>query len=239
MARQINLYDPSLRRKREWLTLGNVGLLGGLLVVLVGVAGVLTRSPVAELNAQVATNDAQLKTLRDQITALGQQVAGRKSDPQVERDINTVEQLLSMRGQVVDVLKRRMGPQANSFGEYLRGLARQTTPGLWLTGIAVNSGGDGIEIAGRTVDPSLLPAYIRRLNQEEAFRGQAFAALDLAEGKPDTPAPGSAAPGSPAAVVKAPYHEFKLVPVQASQSHNDKSRAPAMLSRGTAAGGES
>jgi hypothetical protein len=57
----------------------------------------------------------------------------------------------------------------------------------------------------------LLPEYIGRLNREPAFRGQAFAALTVAEGKPDTVA-GSAAP-IPSAQ-KALFHEFTLVPVK-------------------------
>ena len=34
MAQQINLYNPALRKQREWLTLGNVALLVLVMAVL-------------------------------------------------------------------------------------------------------------------------------------------------------------------------------------------------------------
>jgi hypothetical protein len=64
-----------------------------------------------------------------------------------------------------------------------------------------------MEIRGRTLDPALLPEYIRRLNAEPAFRGHRFAALSVA--LPTAPAP--AASVAPAATVP-PWHEFALVP---------------------------
>jgi hypothetical protein len=69
--------------------------------------------------------------------------------------------------------------------------------------------GKEIEIRGRLLDPALLPTYINRLNDEPAFAGRRFSALDMkgvdpADDKHDDP--------SVAAKTKAParYTEFAL-----------------------------
>lgn len=215
MAQQINLYSPELLKKRDWLALGNVVAVSLVLALLVGGAGYLARQDLPALTAQAATGDAQLKALRDQVTALGQSVATRKPDATLEKELETTRLLAAARGEVLDVLKQRVGPDAVSYAEYLRGFARQTLAGLWLTGFAYDAASGGMEISGRTVDPALLPQYIQRLNREPVFQGRAFAALNLSAGQaePKTGAPAPAA-GSVPPPKKAPFHEFKLIPLK-------------------------
>lgn len=231
MTQQINLYDPSLLRQRDWLALGNVMAAALLLAVAVGLLGAWARQDLPALTAQAAANDAQLKTLRDQITTLGQQAASRKADPRVEQELGATRLLLAARAEVLDVLKQRLGPDADSFADYLRGFARQSVAGLWLTGFSFDAASGGMEIRGRTVDPALLPEYIRRLNKEQAFQGRAFAALKLAEGKiearPDAAAVPAAAPvARPLAASRAPFHEFVLTPAKSGGAAQVLTRAP-------------
>jgi hypothetical protein len=66
-----------------------------------------------------------------------------------------------------------------------------------------------IDIRGRLTDPALLPTYISRLNDEPAFAGRRFAALDMngfdpADEKRDD------APPSVKAKAPARYTEFAL-----------------------------
>lgn len=204
MAQQINLYDPALLSKRDWLALSNVVLGASLLAVLVVAAGGLVRLDMPALQAQTATQDTQLKAMREQVLALGKRVADRQADPRLEQQLASARQLAEARGEVLDVLRQRLTADAPPFAEYLRGLARQTMTGLWLTGFVWDAATESIEIRGRTVDPALLPEYIRRLNREPAFRGHAFAALNVVEGKSVAEATGQ----------KPPFHEFTLVPVK-------------------------
>lgn len=212
MSQQINLYDPALLRKREWLTATNVALASlALLVVMAGWTG-WTRVRLSALEAEAATLAPQAKALQDQVAALGKDMAGRKPDARLEAELAQARTELAVRAEVADVLGKGLGPEAASFAEYLRGLARQTPSGLWLTGFSVGAGGGAMEIRGRLLDPALLAEYIRRLNGEKAFQGRAFSALKLIAGKPPTPAAAGAA-----AVASGPaYHEFILVPAAAA-----------------------
>lgn len=237
MTQQINLYDPALERKRDWLALPYVVTAALLLAGAVGGVGFLARQDLPALAAQAATGDSQIKALREQVTSLGQQVAARKTDPALERELAASRLLAAARSEVLSILQQGLGPQAISYAEYLRGFARQSVPGLWLTGFALNAGSGGMEISGRTLDPSLLPQYITRLNREQVFQGRAFSALKLSEGKAD-PAPGSPVQqGAAPAAKKAPFHEFKLVPLQISAG--DAAGNVADPARAPSAGGRS
>lgn len=214
MAQQLNLFDPALLKKRDWLALANVVMLALLLMVAVAGAATLVRRDLPTLTAQVATTESQLKAMREQIVVLGQRVANRKPDPRLEKELTETRQLLASQKEVLLTLQQRLDPHGESFAEYLRGFARQSVAGLWLTSIAVDTASHGMEIRGRTVDPALLPEYIHRMNKEPAFQGRAFSALKLAEGKTE-PVPGtSATTNAPAdATTKAPFHEFTLIPL--------------------------
>lgn len=219
MAQQINLFDPALKRQRNWLTLGSVATLAVGLIVAVGALGYVERRALVPLTALSAGNEAQIKAVREQIMALGQQMANRKPDPRLEQEVAARRFLLATRGEVLTLLRKSVGEEAGPpFADYLRGFARQAVPGLWLTAFSLEAQGGGMEIRGRTVDPALLPAYIRRLNSEPVFQGRAFAALKLDTGKPDAPAPAPSAGGAGAAapMLTARYHEFSLIPLRAN-----------------------
>lgn len=206
----INLYDPGLQKKRDWLALVNVVGGGAMLLVTVVALGFLTRTELPALQTQLDTNESQLKTLRDQVTQVGQQVASRKPDPRIEQDMAAFRQMLSERGEVLNLLKKQMTPGVSiAYSDYLRGLARQNLNGLRLVGFYYQGIDGSMEIRGQTLNPALIPEYIRRLNKEPAFHGRAFAALQLNEGKP---VEGTPSESKTSTVTRAQFHEFKLIP---------------------------
>ncbi len=237
MAQHINLYDPALERKHDWLALGNV-VIGGLLLATGVVAlGMMERSTLPALTTQSAAAETQLKVMRDQVTTMGQRVAARKPDPRLEQTLAAKRQLLSLRGEVLATLRSSVGPDAHSYAEYLRGFSRQSVSGLWLTGFTVRTAGRGMEIRGNTTDPALIPEYIRRLNKESAFQGQTFAALKL-----ERPAAKGPTAGATAATVAVPqWHEFMLIPTfdgkAAAQADNRSAVSPAPTFAANASGG--
>jgi hypothetical protein len=207
MSRHINLYDPGLRRQRHWLTAANLAIAATAMLLLLFVWGYWARSETRRLEAEAAALADQVSALQKQTVALGAELAGRKPDAKLEQDLVALRALLGNHQEILAMLDRGLGAQTGGYAEYLRGLARQTPGGLWLTGFAVSAGGNAMEIRGRTLEPSLLPEYIRRLNAERAFQGRSFAELQVQAATP--PAQRSAAPAAGPA-----YHEFALVPAK-------------------------
>jgi hypothetical protein len=218
MSQQINLFDPALLRKRELLTAGNLAVVASVLLLAFGGWGGWARSQLGALEQENKSVASQLKTLEERLMTTAKTVAGAKPDPRLESELAAARALLDMRGEVFAALKKGLAGESVGFAEYLRGFARQTPRGVWLTGFTVDEGGAAIEIRGRMTDAALLPEYIRRLNGEPAFKGRAFAALKIAAPQASARAgqAGSAQPpGANAAPVSPPYLEFTLVPAGA------------------------
>lgn len=200
MSHQINLHDPSLRRQRHWLTAANLAFALVMIAALLLGWGAWARIDASRMAMRLAALDVMAQAAREESVALAGRLAGRKPDARLELDLVAAKELLDIRQGVLDKLGEGAAPAVGSHAEYLRGLARQSLNGLWLTGFSVGADGGRMEIRGRTLDPALLPRYIRRLNAEAAFRGHRFARLSV-----NTPvvAPGMAGPA---------FHEFALGP---------------------------
>ena len=211
MSQQINLYDAGLRRRREWLTLTTLAATTAVLLLLVIVAGALPRRAAARMEDESAALAAQSKDLQQQLVTLGQQLASRKANPELERQLTRLKTALATRTEILALLKKGLGPQAKSFADYLGGLARRTPHGLWLTGFTVDGDGGGMEIRGRTLDPALVAEYVRRLNAEAQFQGESFAGMELEQPAAE-PLPNNAAPPAGAPAPAPGYHEFSLKP---------------------------
>ncbi|MDR0701276.1 MAG: PilN domain-containing protein [Azoarcus sp.] len=194
MSQQINLFNPALRPRREWLSLGMLISSAVALVAVVACVGgwgmYSERRGLAALDArETAWQDAQ-----GQLKDLAAQQASRKVDSQLEQQIAQRRTWLEHRRQALSMLQGgRMG-QADGFSNIMAALARQTPEGLWLTGFDIQTGGNAILLRGRLVSENLLPNFVERLNHEADLRGRRFAALEVTaippktrgdDGKPD------------------------------------------------------
>lgn len=184
-AQQINLYNPALRRVREWLTLTNVAMLGALFAVILFAVGFVLHQQANAKRVAVQALEAKLTVVRIETTQLAARLAGNTDSLAAGRELADLKQQVMMRSEVLAALQAGAGMgsirgQSNmGFVDYLRALARQTVNGLWLTGFSVAQGGSGIEVRGRMLVVDRLPEYIRRLNGEASFKGRQFVSLNI------------------------------------------------------------
>lgn len=173
MSRQINLFDPSLRPARPFLTLANLALLlvafAGLLALYAGWAEARARREEAEL-AQV---DARLKALQAQVATLGAGAAPGR-DARLEASIGKAEEELRARQRLLDQVRGGHLGNTHGFSDFMGALARQRVEGVWITGLSVGDGGRTFRIQGGVTRPELVSEYIQRLNREDAIRGKSI-----------------------------------------------------------------
>ncbi|MDR2092484.1 MAG: PilN domain-containing protein [Azoarcus sp.] len=179
MSQQINLLNPALRPRREWLSLETLILsTAALLVVMIGIGawGIhRERQAMAELNArEVAWQDAQ-----SQLKDLATQQVSRSVDAQLVQQVAQRKTWLEHRRQALSMLQGGSMGRADGFSNIMAALARQTPEGLWLTGFDIQTGGNAILLRGRLVTENLLPSFVERLNHEADLRGRRFAALEV------------------------------------------------------------
>ena len=231
MSQQINLYNPAFIPKRELLTGKNLAIAAA---AVYGAIAAAAGWAYLEAQRQTAANLAaqqQLKQAQAATEAVRQASETRKPSAALQAEIDRHRQLMAMRDEVLAVAGQGLGGERGAgFGDYLAGLSRQSREGLWLTGFTVSAGGSGMVLRGRTVDKSLLPDYVRRLNREPAFAGRSFAGLQLDYREPGAAAPASVPPAStpvspaPASAGPPRFLEFQLLAENAASTPAE--RAP-------------
>lgn len=222
MAQQINLYDPTLRRQRDWLSLSNVVAVAALLAVLLLAVGFVVNAQSASRQAALQALDTSLMAARAETSILSGKFGKGAGDDAQSRELADLKRQFAMRQEVLAALQGGAGVDSGpgsatvGFTDYLRGLARQTVSGLWLTGFSVGQGGSGIEVKGRMLVVDRLPEYIKRLNGESTFKGRQFVSLNIAR---------SEKPASPtAAALGTPYAAFVLTAVPTVVSKDNKNK---------------
>lgn len=211
--RYINLVNPEFRKRREPLSLLTLAVaLGAVIVVLAG-GHYFARQRADGIGRQLADVESKLRAERDKVVAAGKVLAA-KPDPKLTAEVEATRAALQARQAALAELAGGALGDTEGFGEQFRAFARQSVSGLWLTGFTLSGAGREILIQGRALSPELIPAYIRRMSSEAAFRGKSFASLSIEEGKADAaprPAPSPPAGAAPSAAARVPYVEFRLV----------------------------
>ena len=216
MSQQINLYEARLRPRRELVTGRNLGLAGLALLVLVAGTSVWVGTEAARKAEAVAAMQKQLGEQQEQLTALSKAVAERRVSPALAAELDKTRAMLAARTEVMETLESGRQGSPGGFSAIMSGFARQVQKDLWLTSFVVARGGEDIEIRGRVLDPSGLPAYVQRLGSEPVFQGRRFFALEMIDREPPeekTELPVKVSPAGTAApaALKAPrFVEFVL-----------------------------
>lgn len=213
MSQQINLCNPALRKKHEWLTLASLLAVVGLIVCAQAAIVALQSWERSGSQRQQAALQDQLKTLQEAVQAATKAISERKTDPAVAAEIETATRALKEREEALRVLESSGLQATGGYSSYFAAFARQTLEGVWLTGFSIAQ--DRMAIRGRVLDGGLLPTYIRKLNAEPSFQGRQFSALNMKAVDPVPPPQQSLPSDSVAAkpVVPRPYVEFVLTGV--------------------------
>ena len=96
-----------------------------------------------------------------------------------QRELDRLRALEQQQQRVRALLASGIAGTPEGYTPYLKALSRQAQGSLWITGFSVTAEGNAIELEGRMTDPSVLPAYLRKLNAEQRFQGRPFAQLQI------------------------------------------------------------
>lgn len=210
MTQQINLINPALRKKRDLLTAVPLTIAAGAMLVLVLAASTVARQQADDVQAEADKRSTELKASQARLLEIGKDVSEVKADPALVEELANSRAMLNLREEVIGALEGGAFNSNRGFAEFMRGFARQTPGGLWLSGFVLHANGDDLEIRGRMLKSTALPEFIHRLNSEKAFQGLSFSSLVIE--RPETPASASSVtPGQGATPAAAPpFVEFVL-----------------------------
>lgn len=207
MTQYINLLNPALRPRREWLSLGTLAIALGAVLLVLAAAHLLVKGRADEAQRQASLAEAALQADQAKLVASAGALAAAKPDPRLAAELESLRLALHAREGALEELASGSLGDTSGFSEQFRAFARQASPGLWLTGFTLAGAGSEILIQGRALKAEQVPAYIQRLKDEPVFRGKSFASLQIEEGRSEEK-PGAAASR---ATAPAPFVEFRMM----------------------------
>jgi hypothetical protein len=173
VSQQINLFNPVFLAQKKVFSARTMAIGAGIvLAALVALHGA-QRVQLVMLQRQLADTDKQFKEAQRQLTMF---TAAKKPSPGkvLEDEAARLEERLVSQQKLLESFSKGSLGNVEGFARHLTALARQTVAGVWITGFTID-GSDGLkQLRGRLQQPELLPTYLRKLHQEEVFRGQAF-----------------------------------------------------------------
>ena len=203
MPQQINLYNPALAPQVDLFGARPLLLALGCVLAVSLCAWALAALDAQRIAAKETEQAARLTALQAEVMRMAQELAARRPDPALQRELADLEALLDARNQVMATLGSGALGDTRGVSEYFRAFARQRAEGVWLTGFSIGGPGSEIVIQGRTTDAQMLPGYLSRLRRESALRGRGFETLSVSQ----PPAP-AAVDGK--AAVQPEFLEFRM-----------------------------
>lgn len=176
---QINLLEQGFRPKAVPLS-GQVmiGVCVAAIVVL-GVFYTVAKSQVPKLQAQSARLATEYDNQQARLTRISTKAGQNLDTSDLDAEISRLITEKKTKADVANLLAGQSLGNTTGFSPYLEGLARQITTGVWLKQISIHNGGNDLYIAGSSLDPKLVPLYLRRLSNEAAFSGTDFRSFEM------------------------------------------------------------
>ena len=191
MSQQINLFNPVFLQQKKQLSAATMAQgLGAIALAVLAFAGYHSYQ-AAQMGKDAAAAAAALKATQERLMKTVERTKPAPPDKQILDDIQKVEERLRASRQILAFVQNGELMGGQDYASFLQAFSGKTMAGVWLTGIAIDDGGNGIEISGRALAPEMVPAYIRSLNTEKAFMGKSLGSLMLRAQQNGVPADGA------------------------------------------------
>ena len=180
MKRTINLYQDSLKPKKERLPFSKVLLLNG---AAIGVMLVV----VITLNITLGAKQKNLNEITNAISQLNGEIKTLSAALEKKRDTQSLQQQLEKVNAKIENRKRllayldsgELSFDATKYGEVMDDLANFHNQNLWLTSIDIDT--QTIRLSGQTLAPSSIPVWLKKLQQSPFFQGKSFSSVQFDE----------------------------------------------------------
>ena len=203
MNQQVNLYHPIFRREEKKFSAATM-LQAGLLVLagIVLLYGYAWWRTVA-LRTELKNIDVQHAAAVARLNDVSKKLPMRHGDVRLEQEVRDLERRIQAVQMIRSYAKRDLFKGSAGYSGYLMAMARQSSGGLWLTGLTISGAGEQLVLAGRSTSPELVPGYLQRLAGEKSLAGMQFEVFQMTrpERKPANPEKNTEA-------VLEPYVEF-------------------------------
>lgn len=174
MSQQVNLYHPIFRKEEKKFSAATMLQAG--IIVLTGVALMYGYAAwrTHALRMQQQDIHAQYVAALARLSEVSAKLPMRHAGARLEQDVRDLERRVEAIQAIRMVARRDLFKGNAGYSDMLLALARQSTAGLWITGLTIRGAGDSVVLAGRTQSAELVPGYLQRLANERTLAGQQF-----------------------------------------------------------------
>jgi hypothetical protein len=177
---QINLYQPMYRQQKKIFSAVTMLQIGGFFLVVLSAAYGYNVHSLSPFRAELAKTSAEFDRIAQSIERVRAVAPGQTEVKLLEREIARLSTELENGRRLKQALATGSFGNTEGFSRHFEALARGHVDGAWLTRIAIGRGGNHLDLSGKTIDPELVPLYIRRLGESPVFRKRGFNLLELA-----------------------------------------------------------
>ena len=176
---QVNLYQPMFRQQKKIFSAVTMLQIGGFFLVVLGCAYGYNVHGLSPFRTELTRTTAEFDRIAQQIEKVRAAAPEQTEVKLMEREITRLSQELAGGRRLKQALATGSFGNTAGFSGYFEALARGHVDGAWLTGIAIGQGGGQLSFTGKTIDPELVPLYLRRLAEAPVFRKRGFNVLEL------------------------------------------------------------
>ena len=170
MRQQINLYQPIFSEQRKLFSAATVALAMSALLIALAVFSVHANLRVQKFAREVEALRVQQA---EQENLLGEGAA-EHSPAALEARVKQLGTLVAERGRALEILQSGAAGTAIGFAARLEALARRHVDGLWIDSMHLSGTNGAMTLSGATLNPDLVPAYLRSLAQDKVLAGTRF-----------------------------------------------------------------
>lgn len=178
MRQQINLFNVAIEPARVAVSAKHISYLVGFSMLLS--TFYYAQLAQKERTLQQQNQEIQAELARTKTKLKARVVAMRvKNNPDDDDRVNRKERELKEISETVLLLKDTPSTLSKGYSVYFMALADNRINGLWLTKIEIKSAENKVNLAGKAINPALLPQLLGKLQEASAFEGMAFSGFKM------------------------------------------------------------
>ncbi len=179
IQQDVNLFQPEFHPKKEYMTIWHSGVCIVFAMIIFAALGWQQKNTLTSLQEKVVKLSEKEHAISEEILRVSAAQRKKLGGGINDEDIILKEADLIARRALLESLVGEEQGTTEGFSEYLAALSRQHIKGSWLTGIAIERGGQEIAVAGNVLNPKIAPQYLINLSKEDIFKGKKFNVLEI------------------------------------------------------------
>lgn len=180
MKRTINLYQDSLKPKKERLPFSSVLLLNGAALIVMLVVVTALNFTLGAKQQKLSEKTRAIGQLNNEIKTLSAALEKKRDTQSLQQQLERVNAKIENRKRLLAYLESgELSFDATKYGEVMDDLANFHNQNLWLTSIDIDT--QTIRLTGQTVAPSSIPVWLKNLQNSPFFQGKSFSSVQFDE----------------------------------------------------------